>query len=341
MMGPLRCRLCSLTNLRDRARPHRTRTAHDRRRQRPRERVAAAPQPRLPAAVLRLGDLARRGLVPLRRDQRSDPGHDGTRDRRGARDPHAGARVLLRLALGGRAGRPARPAEADDRGATSRGSVVCVAFLLVRPRHDLAGVSRCSRSLSVFSAPFDPASSAAIPNLVAGRGPARPRTPWAARSGARCSRSAPPSAASSRRCSGATPRSSSTPCRSLISALLLSGIRRPFSEDRAVEEHPSILEATIETLQYAQKDHRVLSLIAVKAGFGLAAGVLALIPVFAKRGLRRRRHRVRDPDGRAGLGALVGPFFGHRFAGPGHRRIFPRDRRRARGVRARATWRSD
>ena len=41
-----------------------------------------------------------------------------------------------------------------------------------------------------------------------------------------------------------------------------------------------MLDATIETLHYAQRDDRVLALIAVKAGFGLAAGVLALIPVF-------------------------------------------------------------
>ena len=66
-----------------------------------------------------------------------------------------------------------------------------------------------------------------------------------------------------------------------VSALLLWGIRRPFSEEREPDhEHPKMLDATIEVLHYARRDRRVFALISVKGGFGLAAGVLALIPVF-------------------------------------------------------------
>ena len=108
----------------------------------------------------------------------------------------------------------------------------------------------------------------------------------------------------------------------LVSAWLLSGIRRPLSEDREVEEHPGTLEATIETLQYAKQDDRVLSLIGVKAGFGLAAGVLVLIPVFAVQVFDAGDIGFGILMAARGLGALVGPFFGHRFAGAGHRRIF-------------------
>jgi MFS family permease len=112
----------------------------------------------------------------------------------------------------------------------------------------------------------------------------------------------------------------------LVSAALLSSIRRGFSESRTeTTEHPSIVEATRETWRFARRDHRVLSLLAVKFGFGAAAGLLALIPVMAL-----------DADvfdsgnvgfgilmAARGVGALIGPFLGHRIAGPGHRRLFP------------------
>ena len=68
----------------------------------------------------------------------------------------------------------------------------------------------------------------------------------------------------------------------------------------------------------------MLALLAVKFGFGFAAGLLSLIPVMAL-----------SPDvfdagevgfgllmASRGLGALIGPFLGHRIAGPGHRRLF-------------------
>jgi predicted MFS family arabinose efflux permease len=84
-----------------------------------------------------------------------------------------------------------------------------------------------------------------------------------------------------------------------------------------------LVDATAETIRYARRDTRVLSLISVKFGFGVAAGVLALLPVFA--------HQVYDAGdvglgllmGCRGIGALIGPFLGHRLSGPGHRRILP------------------
>ncbi len=73
----------------------------------------------------------------------------------------------------------------------------------------------------------------------------------------------------------------------------------------------------------------MLALITVKGGFGLAAGVLALIPVFGVDVFHGRRHRRRRADGGPGVGALVGPFFGHRLAGPS-----------TDGCSARSAWRS-
>jgi len=85
------------------------------------------------------------------------------------------------------------------------------------------------------------------------------------------------------------------------------------------------VEATRETWHFARRDHRVLSLLAVKFGFGAAAGLLALIPVMALSPAVFDAGNVGFGILMAarGLGALIGPFLGHRIAGPGHRRLFP------------------
>src|SRR5207245_3588085 len=67
-----------------------------------------------------------------------------------------------------------------------------------------------------------------------------------------------------------------------VSAILVAQIRRPFAEPREPHhEHPGLFAATREAFQYARKDHRVLALLAVKGGFGMGGGVVALLPVLA------------------------------------------------------------
>jgi MFS family permease len=98
-----------------------------------------------------------------------------------------------------------------------------------------------------------------------------------------------------------------------VSALLLLGIRRPFSRPREDEPRVSLRSALVETARYARRDGRVLSLLAVKAGFGLSVGVIALLPLFAL--------EIFDAGDRGtgilfafrGLGALIGPFLVRRF----------------------------
>ncbi len=110
----------------------------------------------------------------------------------------------------------------------------------------------------------------------------------------------------------------------VVSAVLLMRIRRPFAEAGHAEvEHPTIVEATVETVRYARRDHHVLALLAVKGGFGLAAGVLALIPVFAATVFDAGEIGFGLLMACRGLGALIGPFIGHRLSGPGHDRIYP------------------
>lgn len=100
----------------------------------------------------------------------------------------------------------------------------------------------------------------------------------------------------------------------VASAALLVTIRRRFSEDRPVERIPFV-EATVETAKYAREDTRVLSLLAVKGGFGLAGGVLVLLPVFARDVYHQGDVGTGILYGLRGVGALIGPFVGRRFAG--------------------------
>lgn len=199
---------------------------------------------------------------------------------------------------------------------------VCLAFLLVGPETVWLAFPLLAL-LSIFAAPFDPASSAAIPNLVSAQ-----ELPVAnALSGSLWGTMLAVGAALGGVVATLFGRDTAfllDAVSFLGSALLLSRIHRSFSEARETpEEHPGTLEATIETLGYARKDHRVLALLTVKAGFGLAAGVLALIPVFGRTVFAAGDIGFGLLMAARGVGALIGPFIGHRISGPGHRRLFP------------------
>jgi MFS family permease len=88
------------------------------------------------------------------------------------------------------------------------------------------------------------------------------------------------------------------------------------------EEHPSVVEATRETFRYSAQDHRVLALLVVKGGFGLAAGVLILLPVFSTEVFKAGAIGYGILMAARGVGALVGPFLARWFAGPDDRRLY-------------------
>jgi MFS family permease len=67
----------------------------------------------------------------------------------------------------------------------------------------------------------------------------------------------------------------------------------------------------------------VLALLSVKGGFGLAAGVLVLISVFAEKVFGAGATGIGLLMGARGLGALIGPFLGRWIAGSDDRRLFP------------------
>jgi MFS family permease len=199
-------------------------------------------------------------------------------------------------------------------------TVICAAFLLVGPENLWLGYALIA-ALSVFAAVFDPASSAATPNVVDPED-----LPTAnALNGSLWGTMLAVGAAAGGLIAQVFGRDTAFVVDAVsfaISAALLAGIGRAFSEARD-GERVGVVDATRETVRYARDDHRVLSLISVKFGFGAAAGVLALIPVFAKGVFAAGDVGFGVLMACRGVGALIGPFLGHRLSGRGHRRLFP------------------
>ncbi|MDP8956121.1 MAG: MFS transporter [Actinomycetota bacterium] len=95
----------------------------------------------------------------------------------------------------------------------------------------------------------------------------------------------------------------------LGSAILVLQIRRRFSEERERHhKHPGLVEAAREALRHARKDRRVLALLTVKGGFGLGAGVIALLPVLAFQVYQAGDGGTGILYAFRGIGIVAGPF---------------------------------
>ncbi|MDP9341554.1 MAG: MFS transporter [Actinomycetota bacterium] len=205
-------------------------------------------------------------------------------------------------------------------GADATRAVLCLGFLFVRHPGDIWIVYVLQVLLAVFGAVFEPASSAAVPNLVDPADLAMANTlvgsAWGTMLAVGAALGGLVAATLGRHAAFIGDAVSFA-----FSAALLIQIRRAFNETRA-EEQPGIVAATVETVHYARRDHRVLALLAVKGGFGLAGGVLVLLPVFAKKVYHQGDAGIGVLYGFRGLGALIGPFIGRRIAGNTLRGLF-------------------
>ena len=94
----------------------------------------------------------------------------------------------------------------------------------------------------------------------------------------------------------------------LASAAILMVIRTRFSEEREHHEHPPLVESVRETLRYARTHPRVLALLTSKGGYGVGAGVVAMLSVFGKEVFRAGAFGIGLLFAARGLGALFGPF---------------------------------
>jgi MFS family permease len=192
-------------------------------------------------------------------------------------------------------------------------TVLALGFLLIDSPGELWMAYVLIASISALSAAFTPASQAAVPNLV------DPEDLPAANvlEGAAWGTMLAVGGALGGVVAAALGRDAAFLGDSLsfvISGLLLLGIRRRFAEDRP-HEHPRMLEAMGETVRYARRDHRVLALLSVKGGFGLAAGAIGLLPIFALEVFHAGDRGTGILWAARGVGALVGPFLVRRYTG--------------------------
>jgi MFS family permease len=200
-------------------------------------------------------------------------------------------------------------------------AVLCIGFLFVNDAGTMWIAYLLLAVISSFSAVFDPASSAALPNLVEPEdlGPAN------ALSGSLWGTMLAVGAALGGIVSAWLGRDTAFAIDAVsfaISGLLIARIHRAFSTERTEEVETNVVRATVETARYARRDHRVLALITVKAGFGLAGGVLALLTVFAENVFHAGEIGIGVLMAGRGIGALIGPFLGRRLSGPEDRRLF-------------------
>jgi MFS family permease len=201
-------------------------------------------------------------------------------------------------------------------------ALVCLGFLFVRGPDTVWLLYAVVALLALFSAAFEPASLAALPNLVdrddLGTANALTGSAWGTMLVV--------GAGLGGLISGVFGNDVAIIVDAVsfgVSALLVVGVHRSFAEGNVrAGEHPGIVEATRETARYARADHRVLALIAVKFGWGLAGGVLALIPLLVKRSFHGGDVALGVVMAFRGLGALIGPFTARRLLGTGDRRLF-------------------
>ena len=201
-------------------------------------------------------------------------------------------------------------------------AVLCLGFLFVRGADTVWITYAVVAALALFSAIFEPASAAALPNLVEpddlGTANALTGSAWgtmlvvgAGLGGLVAGKF------------GTTTAIVVDAMSFAASALLVITVHRSFAEaGTRTREHPGIIEATRETARYARRDHRVLALVAVKFGWGLAGGVLVLIPLLVKRSFHGGDVALGVLMAFRGLGALIGPFAARRALGTEDRRLF-------------------
>ncbi|HEX6159151.1 MAG TPA: MFS transporter [Thermoanaerobaculia bacterium] len=95
----------------------------------------------------------------------------------------------------------------------------------------------------------------------------------------------------------------------LFSAFLLWRMRGRFAEEReAAHGRPGFFTAMRETLHFARSQKRVLGLLTVKGGYGIASGVIAMLSVFGREVFRAGAWGIGLLFAARGLGALIGPF---------------------------------
>jgi MFS family permease len=200
-------------------------------------------------------------------------------------------------------------------------AVLCLGFLFTQTESTWWIVYPLLAAMACFSAAFEPASAAALPNLVDGEDLATAN----ALGGSLWGTMLTVGAALGGVTTAVLGRDAAIAIDAVSfvgSALLLIRIRRSFQEVRVQETPTRLREAARQTVQYARRDHRVLALLAVKFGWGLAGGVLVLVPLLARGKFHAGEMGIGLLLAARGVGALIGPFVGRAALGEKDRRLF-------------------
>ena len=162
--------------------------------------------------------------------------------------------------------------------------------------------------ISVGSAYFEPASQAALPNIVAAKDLSAANVLMGSTWGTMLAVGAAVGGAVTMRF-GRDVSFIADGASFLASAAILWRMRARFAEARPADHvHPPLLESIRETLRYARANPRVLALLTSKGGYGLGAGVVAMLSVFGKEIFRAGAFGIGLLFAARGLGALFGPF---------------------------------
>jgi MFS family permease len=187
-------------------------------------------------------------------------------------------------------------------------TVACVLPLLARTPALLPFAYAGVILISIGSAYFEPASQAALPNIVApeelGAANVLMGSTWGTMLAVGAAIGGAVTVRFGRELSFVVDSLSF-----LLSAGVLWMMRARFSEVRSKQqEHPPLIESIRETIRYAKQNPRVLALLSVKGGYGTGAGVIAMLSVFGKEVFKAGAWGIGLLFAARGIGALLGPF---------------------------------
>ena len=187
-------------------------------------------------------------------------------------------------------------------------AVACLLPLLARTPALLPFAYAGVILISIGSAYFEPASQAALPNIVEGEELAAANVLMGSTWGTMLAVGAALGGAATMLL-GRDASFVVDALSFLLSAWLLWRIRARFSEEREREHaRPPLLESMRETVRYARAHPRVLGLLTVKGGYGLGAGVVAMLSVFGREVFQAGALGIGLLFAARGIGALLGPF---------------------------------
>jgi MFS family permease len=195
---------------------------------------------------------------------------------------------------------------------------ICLGFLLARTPDTLWIALACVFLLSVFSAFFEPASSAALPNLVDDEELATANvllgSAWGVMLAVGAALGGLVAATLGRDAAFILDGASFA-----LSAALMIGVTRPFqlSRDRAADgtRDVGLIGSIRPVVRFAVHSRFVLSLLLTKTLFGVGTGVIVLLAVFGDQVFQAGALGIGLLFAARGLGALLGPFIARSTVG--------------------------